>query len=69
MWQQLQPVVGAWREAFGSKLVLKNLEEHCKRLEAWRERNSPGANAAMKKFYEQVQQMAKATRAKAQVAS
>ncbi|HXL21635.1 MAG TPA: hypothetical protein VOA78_04150 [Candidatus Dormibacteraeota bacterium] len=64
VWQQLQPVVGVWRETFGSKLILKNLEEHCKRLEAWREKNSPGANAAMRKFFEQMQQMTQATKAK-----
>jgi hypothetical protein len=57
-------VVGVWRETFGSKLILKNLEEHCNRLEAWREKNSPGANAAMRKFYEQMMQTTQETKAK-----
>lgn len=68
VWEQLKPTINGWREMFGSKHVLSNLEEHCKRFEAWREKRDPGVNAKMRKFFEQMQQMA-AQAKKAQAAS
>jgi hypothetical protein len=35
--------------------MLKNLEEHCKRLEAWREKRSPGTNQAMRDMFAQME--------------
>lgn len=68
VWEQLKPTINGWREMFGSQHVLSNLEEHCKRFEAWREKRDPGVNAKMRKFMEQMQQQASQAK-KAQAAS
>src|SRR5437773_245574 len=54
--QQVKPVLAGWREMFGSQKFLGNLEAHCKRLEAWREKNSPGSNAAIRKVIAQMRE-------------
>ncbi|MGH9747121.1 MAG: DUF4760 domain-containing protein [Candidatus Acidiferrales bacterium] len=67
VWEQLKPVVGAFRATFSNPKFLSSLEESCKRYDVWREKNAPGATAAMRKFREQlVQQM---SQAKTQTAS
>ena len=63
VWQQVKAVVPAWREMFGSKHVLENLEKQVTRLEAWRERRDPGMNEKMTKFFEQMQQQTAKARA------
>jgi hypothetical protein len=65
VWEQVKPVIGAWRTMFSSPKFLGNLEEHCTRLEAWREKHNPGSNAAMRKIYEQMQQAMQGRRAQA----
>jgi len=65
VWQQVKAVVPGWREMFGSKHVLGNLEKHVGRLEAWREKRDPGVNEKMNKFFEQMQQLAAKTHAAA----
>lgn len=67
VWEKIKPAVGTFRAMFSNPKFLSNLEEHCKRLEAWREKNAPGANEAMRKFQEQIQQQM--SQAKAQAAS
>jgi hypothetical protein len=67
VFQQVKPVLSAWREMFASKQFLGNLEAHCTRLEAWREKRSPGSNAAFRKIIEQVNQAKQG--AKVQVAA
>ncbi len=64
-WEQVKPVIGAWRAMFSSPKVLSNLEEQCKRLEAWREKRSPGANEAIRKVFAQMQQASQAAKAQA----
>ena len=54
--QQVKPVLAGWREMFASQKFLGNLEAHCKRLEAWREKNSPGSNAAIRKVIAQMRE-------------
>lgn len=54
--QQVKPVLSGWREMFVNKNFLGNLEIHCARLEAWREKTSPGSNAAIRRVIEQVYQ-------------
>src|SRR5215471_12893825 len=56
VFQQVKPVIAGWREMFANKNFLGNLEAHCTRLEAWRERTSPGSNAAIRRVIEQVYQ-------------
>lgn len=65
VWEQVKPVVATWRAMFSNPKFLANLEEHCKRLEAWREKNNPGATAAMRKLYTQMQETIQASKAKA----
>jgi hypothetical protein len=67
VWEQVKPVLGEWRTMFGSQKVFANMEEQCKRLEAWREKNSPGSNEALRKMRTEMMQRAQAS--KAQVAS
>ena len=52
--EQVKPVLAAWREMFSSPKFLVNLEQNCTRLEAWRERCNPGSNAAIRKVLEQM---------------
>jgi len=63
VWEQVKPVLGAWRTMFGSQKVFANMEEQCKRLEAWREKNSPGSNEAMRKMRAEMMQRAQAAKA------
>jgi hypothetical protein len=67
VWEQVKPVLVAWRTMFGSQKVFANMEEHCKRLEAWREKHSPGSNEAMRKL--RAEMMQRAQTGKAQAAS
>ena len=65
MFQQVKPVLAAWREMFASQKFLGNLEAHCTRLETWRERRSPGSNAAICQVIEQLYQAKQSAKAKA----
>jgi hypothetical protein len=65
VFEQVKPVLAAWRTMFGSQKVFANMEEHCKRLEAWREKNSPGSNEVMRKFRTEMMQRAQAPKAQA----
>jgi hypothetical protein len=56
VWEQVKPVIGAWRAMFSSPKFLGNLEEQCKRLESWREKHNPGSNAAIRKVFAEMQQ-------------
>jgi Domain of unknown function (DUF4760) len=50
VWERLKPVVGAMRARYKNPHAYRNLEEHVKRLEAWREKNAPGTNEAMRQM-------------------
>ena len=52
--EQVKPVLAAWRELFSSPKFLANLEENCTKLEAWRERRNPGSNAAIRRVMAQM---------------
>ncbi len=56
VFQQVKPVLAGWREMFASKTFLGNLEAHCTRLETWREKTSPGSNAAIRKVISQMRE-------------
>lgn len=56
VFQQTKPVLAGWREMFGNRKFLGNLEAHCARLEAWREKTSPGSNAAIRKVIAQMRE-------------
>jgi hypothetical protein len=38
--------------------MLANLEDHCKRLEAWREKRAPGTTQAMRDMFAQMEKAA-----------
>jgi hypothetical protein len=61
----VKPVLAAWRQMFASQKFLGNLEAHCTRLETWREKGSPGSNAAIRKVIEQVYQAKQSVMTKA----
>jgi len=65
VWEQVKPVIGEWRAMFSSPKFLGNLEEQCKRFEAWREKRSPGSNEAIRKVLAQMQQATQARKAQA----
>lgn len=65
VFEQVKPVLSGWRAMFSSPKFLSNLEEQCKRLEAWREKHNPGSNAAMRKMLAQMQQAAQSAKAQA----
>jgi hypothetical protein len=65
VFEQVKPVLAAWRAMFSSPKFLANLEEQCKRLEAWREKRNPGSNEAIRKMMAQMWQEAQATKAQA----
>lgn len=53
VWDRLRSVVPAWRAAFKNPRMFANIEETCKRLEAWREKYAPGSSAAMRSMMAQ----------------
>jgi hypothetical protein len=53
VWDRIRNVVPTWRTAFKNPTVFCNLENVCKRFEAWREKRAPGSNAAMRQMMEQ----------------
>jgi hypothetical protein len=65
VWEQVKPVLAAWRTMFGSQKVFQNMEEHSKRLEAWREKHSPGSNETMRKMRAEMTERAQAPKAQA----
>ena len=65
VFEQVKPVLGAWRAMFSSPHFLANLEKQCNRLEAWREKRSPGSNEAIRKVLAQMQQATQTAKAQA----
>jgi hypothetical protein len=65
VWEQLKPTIAGWRETFGSKHVMDNLEKCCGRFEAWREKRDPGVNAKTRNFFAQLNAAAKAGKSQA----
>lgn len=54
VWERLKPIVGVWRTVFKNPHTFENLEKHVQRLEAWREKNAPGSNDAIREFARQM---------------
>jgi|SRR5579862_1080067 len=50
VWERLRPVIGAMRARSKNPHQLRALEEHVKRLEAWREKHAPGTTEAMRQM-------------------
>jgi len=64
VWEQVKPVIGAWRAMFSNPKFLASLEEQCRRLEAWREKRAPGSNEATRRVLAMGRQAALAQKAK-----
>lgn len=60
VFEQVKAVLPAWRNMFSSPKFLANLEENCRRLEAWREKRNPGSNEAIRRMMAQFRQAAQA---------
>jgi hypothetical protein len=63
VFEQVKPVLAAWRAMFSSPNFLANLERLCNHLEAWREKRSPGSNDAIRKILAQMYQASQAPKA------
>lgn len=50
VWERLRPVIGAMRARSKNPHQFGALEEHVKRLEAWREKHAPGTTEAMRQM-------------------
>ena len=62
VWERLKPIMPIWRTMFKNPLVFAQLEEHIKRLEAWREERAPGSGETMRQLMAQMAQAAAKTR-------
>jgi hypothetical protein len=62
VWDRLKPVVDTWRTMFKNPHQFKNLEEHCTRLEAWREKRAPGTTEAMRGVMKAMREAAQASK-------
>jgi len=60
VWDRMRTIVPTWRSAFKNPHLFHNIEETCKRLEAWREKRAPGSSAAMRQMLSQSKSKAKA---------
>jgi hypothetical protein len=56
VWDRMQSIVPTWRAAYKNPRLFSNIEEICRRLEAWREKRAPGSSAAMRQVMEQARQ-------------
>ena len=56
IWEQIKNLMPAWRAAFKNPHLFENLEKNATRLEAWREKRSPGTNATIRQLLEKMRQ-------------
>lgn len=54
VWECIKPIASAWRTLLKNPHAWEKLEEHCTRLEAWREKRAPGSNAATRQMLAQM---------------
>ena len=63
VWERLKKAVPGFREAFGDKYLLSNMEKAAERYEEWVEKRNPGSIEKMRAFMKQMQpQASKAAR-------
>jgi hypothetical protein len=62
VWERLKPVVDVWRTMFKNPYTFKNLENHCTRLEEWREKRAPGTTEAMRGVMKAMREAAQASK-------
>ena len=59
VWDRMRTIVPTWRSAFKNPHLFQNIEEACKRLEAWREKRAPGSTVAMRQMLGQAKSKSK----------
>jgi tRNA-dihydrouridine synthase len=57
----MRTIVPIWRAAFKNPRLFANIEDTCKRLETWREKQAPGSSAAMRNMMAQIMSKPKVT--------
>ena len=62
VWDRLREIAPSWRTTFSNPQLFMNLEKLCGRLEAWREKISPGSVAKNREMMKQMMQKAMETR-------
>ena len=55
VFERIKPVLEEWRTAQKNPFFLSQLEQHVKKLEAWRERRAPGINEAARQRFAAMQ--------------
>jgi hypothetical protein len=65
VWEAVKDLVPTWRAMFANPQFLGNLEEHCKRLDAWREKRNPGSVETLRKVYAQMSEAVQENKARA----
>jgi hypothetical protein len=65
VWEAVKDLVPTWREMFANPQFLGNLEEHCKRLDAWREKRNPGSVEVLRKVYAQMNEAVQESKTRA----
>jgi hypothetical protein len=58
VWDRIKGLAAPFRAMLKNPHAWENLEKHCQRLDAWREKRAPGSTAAMRQMMEQMQKMA-----------
>ena len=59
VWERVKPIISSWRATFKNPGAFAPLEQHCKRLEAWRENRAPGTTEAMRQVMSVMNQSAR----------
>lgn len=59
VWEKIKPAIPGARAMYKNPHIMAPLEEHCRRLEAWHEKRSPGYMEGMRKIIAQMSQPAK----------
>ena len=54
VWERVKPVAAQWRQAMKNPHIFGNMEEHCKRMDAWREKKAPGSTETMRERMKQM---------------
>lgn len=57
VWEKIRGIAPAWRAALGNPRIFGHLESCVQRLEAWREKISPGMNEKLRERFAQMAQM------------
>jgi hypothetical protein len=65
VWEAVKDLVPTWRAMFANPQFLGNLEEHCKRLDAWREKRNPGSVEVLRKVYGQMSEAVQENKSRA----